>query len=441
MRTPDLIVIGAGAAGLMCAITAAKRGRRVLVLERSNKPGKKILMSGGGRCNFTNLYIAPDRFISTNPHFCKSALSRYTQWDFIALVEKHGIEYFEKETVNGLSGQLFCRQSSKLIVAMLLEECHRAGVEIKLNCEIEAVIHTPEHPLDRFAASPCPSAVWTGNRQRASNKPQDISTLSVDDLRPEYGFHLKTTLGEFTSEKLVVAAGGLSIPSLGGSGLAYELAECFGLRLCSRVAGLVPFTFTDAMHEVCGRLSGISIEAVLLNDRQSFREDILFTHRGLSGPAALQLSTYWYPGESIVIRLLPDHDARELLLSWKQTHPRSLLRTQLDHQLPRKLVLELEQLWWPELAETALAEWADVSLHAVAEKLANWVLKPAGTEGYRTAEVTLGGVDTRDLSSKTMESTIPGLFFIGEAVDVSGHLGGFNFQWAWSSGFVAGQAV
>ena len=437
MNTPDLIVIGAGAAGLMCAITAAKRGRRVLVLERSNKPGKKILMSGGGRCNFTNLHIAPDRFISANPHFCKSALSRYTQWDFIALVEKHGIEYFEKETVNGLSGQLFCRQSSKLIVAMLLEECRRAGVEIMLNCEIEAVIHTPGHPLDRFAASPCPSAAWLKDRKQQNNHIQSEST----GTRAGPDFFIRTSLGAFACDKLVVAAGGLSIPSLGGSGLAYELAACFGLRLRFTTAGLVPFTFTDALHDVCRRLSGISTEVVLFNDRQSFREDILFTHRGLSGPAALQLSSYWRPGETIVISLLPDYDASDLLQDWKQVHPKSLLRTQLDHQLPRKLVLELEQLWWPELAETALAEWPDTSLQAIAQKLGNWVLKPAGTEGYRTAEVTLGGVDTRDLSSKTMESAVPGLYFIGEAVDVSGHLGGFNFQWAWSSGFVAGQAV
>ena len=406
MKGPEVIVIGAGAAGLMCAITAARRGRRVLVLERANKVGKKILMSGGGRCNFTNLHITPDRYISANPHFCKSALSRYTQWDFIALVEKHGIEYFEKETVDGLSGQLFCRQSSKLIVAMLMEECRETGVEIRLNCEIEKVIYS-----------------------------------SGD------GFNLKTGSGNFTAGKLVVAAGGLSVPSLGGSGIGYELAETFGLRLLSKSAGLVPFTFTDAMHDVCNRLSGISTGAILFSDphpsspQVSFREDILFTHRGLSGPASLQLSSYWQPGESIIINLLPDHDVWKLLLSWKQAHPKTLLRTHLDHHLPRKLVLELQQMWWPELADTALAEWPNVWLESVAQQLGGWSLKPAGTEGYRTAEVTLGGVDTRDLSSKTMESTTPGLFFIGEVVDVTGHLGGFNFQWAWASGFVAGEAV
>ena len=334
----------------MCAITAAKRGRRVLVLERSNKPGKKILMSGGGRCNFTNLYVTPDRFLSTNPHFCKSALSRYTQWDFISLVEKHGIEYFEKETVNGLSGQLFCRQSSKLILAMLMEECRQAGVEIRLNCEIEAVDHA--------------SAAW-------------ISDPGPDSQGSSgTGFHLRTSLGKFSSETLVVACGGLSVPSLGGSGMGYELAESFGLRLVPRSAGLVPFTFTDTMHAVCERLAGVSTEAVVFNDRQSFREDLLFTHRGLSGPAALQLSSYWRPGEPVNASLLPDQKVLEHLLNWKMQHPRTLLRTHLDHLLPRKLVLELEQLWWPELAETALAEWPNVWLEAIAQKLESWVSNP-----------------------------------------------------------------
>jgi predicted Rossmann fold flavoprotein len=419
MKAYDLIVIGAGAAGLMCAITAAKRGHRVLVLERANKVGKKILMSGGGRCNFTNLHISPDRFISANPHFCKSALSRYTQWDFITWVEQHGIEYFEKETVNGLSGQLFCRQSAKLIVAMLLAECQAVEVEIMLNCEILTVHHE--------------TATWTA-------KPgQEYRTGS--DFAAANGFYLSTSQGKFTSEKLVVAAGGMSVPRLGGSAIAYQLAACFGLRLLPKSAGLVPFTFTDHIHDVCDRLTGVSSEVVLFNDRQSFREDILFTHRGLSGPAALQLSSYWQPGETMMVNLLPDHDAWKLLLSWKQSHPKSLLRSHLDQHLPRKLVLELQQLCWPELAETALAEWPNIWLEAIGQQLGGWSLKPAGTEGYRTAEVTMGGIDTRDLSSKTMESNIHGLFFIGEAVDVTGHLGGFNFQWAWSSGFVAGEAV
>ena len=427
MKAYDLIVIGAGAAGLMCAITAAKRGRRVLLLERSNKPGKKILMSGGGRCNFTNLHVSPNNYLSTNPHFYKSALSRYTQWDFIDWVEQHGIEYFEKETVNGLSGQLFCRQSAQLIVAMLMTECQQAGVEIRLDCETGAVMHS--------------SAVWLSTEQRTAGKNDHIVN------RPNEGFHLKTSQGAFSTGQLAVAAGGLSVPSLGGSGIGYELAECFGLRVLPKTAGLVPFTFTDAMHDFCSRLSGVSTEAVLFSDPSpgseavSFREDILFTHRGLSGPAVLQISSYWRPGEPIIANLLPDHDVWKLLLSLKEAYPKSLLRSQLDQFLPRKLVLALESVWWPELAETALAEWPNVWLESVAQQLGGWKLKPAATEGYRTAEVTLGGVDTQGLSSKTMESNVPGLYFIGEIVDVTGHLGGFNFQWAWSSGYVAGMAV
>ncbi|MCW8926437.1 MAG: NAD(P)/FAD-dependent oxidoreductase [Xanthomonadales bacterium] len=419
MKTPDLIIIGAGAAGLLCAVTAAARGRRVLVLERSNKAGKKILMSGGGRCNFTNLHITPERYLSTNPHFCKSALSRYTQWDFIELVEQHGIEYFEKSTVNGLSGQLFCRQSSKQILAMLLDECRSSGVEIKLNCEIESVMHR------------------AGNWQL---DPRSESTTSQPKPRGD-DFYLATSLGCFTTGVLVVAAGGLSVPSLGGSGIGYQLATCFGLGLQPTFPGLVPLTFSGVMHGVCKDLSGVSTEVCLRNGKRTFREDMLFTHRGLSGPAVLQLSSYWKAGDVLSVDLLPEHAAAKLFLAWKQQHPGSLLRKQLDRELPRKLVRVLEQSWWPELADTPLAEWPDKRLRSVAGQLQSWSLKPAGTEGYRTAEVTLGGVDTRELSSKTMESGIPGLFFIGEVVDVSGHLGGFNFQWAWSSGFVAGQAV
>jgi len=398
MTTHDVIVLGAGAAGLMCAMTAAARGRRVLVLERSNKPGKKILMSGGGRCNFTNRYVTPDRFLSANPHFCKSALSRYTQQDFIELVERHGIEYFEKETVNGLSGQLFCRQSSKQIVALLLAECAGGGVTLQLECE-------------------------TGAVERGD------------------GYRLATDRGQFAAETLVVASGGLSVPSLGGSGFGYRLAEQFGLRTLPTNAGLVPLTFTGPMLELCSSLSGLSCEVLISNTRATFREDLLFTHRGLSGPAVLQISSYWKPGETLSIDLLPGRDARELLHAWKREQPRALLRTCLARLLPHKLVHQLESLHWPETADRPLAEWPDRQLEAVAAGLQAWAVKPAATEGYRTAEVTLGGVDTRDLSSKTMESKVPGLFFVGEVVDVTGHLGGFNFQWAWSSGHAAGMAL
>lgn len=398
MSSYDTIVLGAGAAGLLCAFTAGRRGRRVLVLERANKPGKKILMSGGGRCNFTNLHAAPERFLSANPDFCRSALARYTQWDFIELVRQHGIEYFEKETVNGLSGQLFCRQSSKQIVALLLAECAAAGVDIRLDCE------------------------------------------TADVARGEH-FVLETTQGRFAAGSLVVACGGLSVPSLGGSAFGYRLAGQFGLRLLPTSAGLVPFTFTGAMLELCARLSGVSCEVVIANPRAAFREDLLFTHRGMSGPAVLQISSYWRPGEPLSIDLLPGCDAAALLLGWKREQPRALLRTALARLLPGKFVHELEALLWPQAAERPLADWPDRQLDETAARLATWVVKPAATEGYRTAEVTLGGVDTRDLSSKTMESKVPGLFFIGEVVDVTGHLGGFNFQWAWSSGHACGEAV
>ncbi|MEJ8566507.1 NAD(P)/FAD-dependent oxidoreductase [Elongatibacter sediminis] len=394
----DCIVLGAGAAGLMCALTAGHRGRRVLVLERSNKPGKKILMSGGGKCNFTNLHVAPDRFLSANPHFCKSALARYSQWDFIELVERHGIEYFEKETVNGLSGQLFCRQSSKRIVAMLMAECDAAGVEVYTGCETSGVVHRD-------------------------------------------GFHLETTLGGFAADSLVVATGGLSVPSLGGSPFGYRLAEQFGLNVLPVAAGLVPFTVTGALHEMCSRLSGVSCEVRITTSAATFREDLLFTHRGLSGPAVLQASSYWRPGESVSIDLLPGEDAAALLLGWKATSPQKLLRSLLGERLPKNLVHELELLHWPRQSGHPLAEWPDRELVAVAAQLEAWRVKPAATEGYRTAEVTLGGVDTRELSSRTQSSQVPGLFFIGEVVDVSGHLGGFNFQWAWSSGHAAGLEV
>jgi hypothetical protein len=398
MKSFDTIVLGAGAAGLMCAITAARRGRKVVVLERSNKVGKKILMSGGGRCNSTNLHASPERYLSANPHFCKSALSRYTQWDFIEMVERHGIDYFEKETVNGLSGQLFCESSSKQIVGMLLEECDRSGVEVLTRCETTEVTRTD-------------------------------------------GYHLASDRGAFSAETLVVACGGLSIPSLGGSGFGYTLAERFGLRVLPTSAGLVPLMFSDSHKDLFSRLSGISCEAVVSSGHARFREDLLFTHRGLSGPAILQVSSHWKPGEALKIDLLPGLDAVRLLLDWKRDHARALLRTQLARRLPEKLVLELETLFWPGRRGTPLADWPDRQLLQAADTLSNWELRPAATEGYRTAEVTLGGVDTRELSSKTMESGIPGLYFIGEVVDVTGELGGFNFQWAWSSGHAAGEAV
>ncbi len=394
MTRTDVLVLGGGAAGLMCAISAAQRGRDVIVLEGSNRVGKKILMSGGGRCNFTNLYCEPANYLSHNPHFCKSALSRYTQHDFVALVEKHGIAYHEKTL-----GQLFCDGSSKDIVAMLLRECDEVGVRIETSCDIASV-------------------------SKADN------------------FVVRSNLGDFTSESLVVATGGLSIPKMGATGFGYELARQFGLNVFDTRAGLVPFTFTGAAHEMMARLSGVSTPAIVSANDTAFTEDILFTHRGLSGPAVLQVSSFWKPGDDIVIDLLPGTDAGQRLIEAKKEQPKSLLRTILATHLPRKLVAELQDQYWRDYADTPVTEIRNDVLLAIGASLNAWTLKPAATEGYRTAEVTLGGVDTNELSSRTMESKkVPGLFLVGEVVDVTGHLGGFNFQWAWASGYAAGLSV
>ena len=394
MSDYDVIILGGGAAGLMCAIAAGQRGRQVLVLEVSNKIGKKILMSGGGRCNFTNLHCDPTHFISANPSFCISALSRYSQWDFITLVEKHGIAFHEKT-----AGQLFCDNSSKDILTMLESECAEAGVLILTHCEITSVEHDERYTV-------------------ACNK------------------------GTFATESLVIATGGLSIPKMGASDFGYRLARQFGLAVRDTSAGLVPFTFTGAMHELTETLSGVSSRATISVADTSFTEDILFTHRGLSGPAALQASSYWSPGDDIVLDLFPLANAEEMLLSAKSTQAKALLRTVLSDHLPRALVLELQALYWSDKADTPLGELPDESLRKIAERLHNWTVKPAATEGYRTAEVTLGGIDTNELSSKTMEcKRQPGLYCIGEVVDVTGNLGGFNFQWAWASAQAAGHVA
>ena len=394
MTRTDVVVIGGGAAGLMCAFTAAQRGRDVIVLEGSNRVGKKILMSGGGRCNFTNLWCEPGNFISHNPHFCKSALARYTQHDFIALVEKHGIPYHEKTL-----GQLFCDNSSKDIVAMLMNECSAAGVRIETHCSISA----------------------------------------VDGDGP---YTAETDKGEFTAPSLVVASGGLSIPKMGASGFGYEIARQYGLKVFDTRAALVPFTLTGALHEIATRLSGVSVRAAVACGGAAFTEDILFTHRGMSGPAILQVSSYWQPGDEVTIDLLPGQDAASLLLEAKSEQPRARLRKVLAAHLPKALVDELQILWFAGMGETPLQGIRNEALADIGAKLHGWRVKPAATEGYRTAEVTLGGVDTNALSSQTMEcKTQPGLYFIGEVVDVTGHLGGFNFQWAWASGHAAGLAV
>lgn len=395
----DVIIIGGGASGLFCAITASQRGRSVLVLESSNKIGKKILMSGGGRCNFTNLNIEPECYLSENPHFCKSALSRYTQWDYINLVEKHGIAYEERK-----HGQLFCKDSAKEILAMLRNECDQAGVTIHTHCEA-ASITAPEHNADNQ-------------------------------------YILNTNLGKFRSNSLVMASGGLSIPKMGASNFAYKVADQFKIPVISTCAGLVPFTFSDSFKDVSERLSGVSQEVILSTGNKQFQESILFTHRGLSGPAALQLSSYWNPGGSIQINLLPNEDLEMLLVKAKQHSPKILLRNLLSQYLVKKLVIELQELFWPDEHYKLLTDFSDKRLKEIAAELTAWELKPSGTEGYRTAEVTMGGVDTDYLSSQTMETkNQSGLYFIGEAVDVTGHLGGYNFQWAWSSGYVAGLVV
>jgi len=397
----DVIIIGAGASGLMCAGTAGGRGRRVLVLEKNSRAGEKILISGGGRCNFTNLYIEPGCFISANPHFCKSALKRYTQRDVIALVEKHGIPYEERT-----QGQLFCRNSAGDILNMLLAECEHAGVRIYTRCEVQAL---------------------------ASVK---------NELGDSVRFRLSTHKGELAATSLVVATGGVSMPRLGASGFGYDIARQFGLRLLPTRAGLTPFCFSDSFKAVSERLAGISLEVTLSAAEKTFGGSVLFTHRGLSGPAALQLSNYWMPGEPLTMNVLPGIDPAQWLRLQKQDHPKALLRTLLAQRLPKRLVQELQTLFWRSWADRPVAELTDAALVHIAEGLAHWQLKPSGTEGYRTAEVTLGGVDTGELSSRTMESRIQrGLYFIGEVVDVTGHLGGFNFQWAWSSGVAAGQNV
>lgn len=417
----DVIILGAGAAGLFCASVAGARGRRVLVLEKANKVGKKILMSGGGRCNFTNYFVESDNFISANPHFSKSALSRYTQWDFIALVERYGIPYEERK-----HGQLFCKDSAADILAMLLHECKNVGVTIATRCDIRAVASiSPEQANNNTVAG------------ELNNKLAERFVVEYADGTAGDNRSLRAAC-----QSLVVATGALSIPTLGGSGLGYEIATQFSLPLTERRAGLVPFMFSDAMKAICERLSGVALEVEASCNGQSFTENLLFTHRGISGPVILQISNYWYPGDAVSVNLLPTLDATQWLLESKRTQGSVLLRSLLHQKLPKAVVVELQALWWPHETERKLADFSDLRLRELATLVCHWQLKPSATEGYRTAEVTLGGVDTAAISSKTMESSVHrGLYFIGEVLDVSGHLGGYNFQWAWSSAFSAGQVV
>ena len=414
----DVIIIGAGASGLYCALTAGRRGRRVLVLDHANKAGKKILMSGGGRCNFTNYFVEPEHFIGDNPHFCKSALSRYPSWEFIGMVEAHKIPYHERE-----HGQLFCDDSAQDILTMLLDECTAAGVQVRLNTNIDRVQTLSQDNQTRF--------------QLTTSK-----KLGKKDIASES----KSSQTHYRCESLVVATGGLSIPTMGASGLGYEVAQQFGHTLIATDASLVPFTFTDKTGELIRALAGISLPVIASNERISFKLPVLFTHRGLSGPAMLQLSNYWRTGEVIRINLLPETDVTALLLDRKKSHPRQLIRTVLtentDGALPKKLLAALQTHLWDDIKETELANIKDERLIELGDTLNGWQLKPSGTEGYRTAEVTRGGVKTDEVSSKTMQSHLQeGLYFIGEVLDVTGWLGGYNFQWAWASGFVCGEVV
>lgn len=392
-QTFDAIVIGAGAAGLMCARSAGLLGLRVLVLDHANKPGKKILMSGGGRCNFTNTGAAPANYLSANPHFCKSALARYTPWHFIELVEQHGIAYHEKEL-----GQLFCNESSKLILKMLLDECAAVDAQIRLQCSIEQITHT------------------------------DAGL-----------FQLRTTQGTFTSAKLVIACGGLSIPSMGASGFGYLTAKQFGHTVLPTRAGLVPLTLSGTHAQRLHDLAGVSLPVEARSNGKAFRNFMLVTHRGISGPAILQISSFWQSGDELQLNLLPGQDISSLLHHWQSTRRDSELKTLLSEVLPKRFAQRLCEHW---LSNKPLRQYTPRELADIAALLERWPLIASGTEGYRTAEVTLGGVDTQELSSSTMMSKrVPNLYFIGEVVDVTGWLGGYNFQWAWASGHAAGNAL
>ena len=377
----------------MCAIAAGQRGRRVRVVEHANKVGKKILMSGGGRCNFTNLGVTPANYLCANPHFAKSALARYTPADFIALVDRHGIAWHEKEL-----GQLFCDDSSKQIVRMLLDECAAAGVTIGVDCAVQRVRKTPE------------------------------------------GFSVLTAHGEVHAEALVVASGGLSIPSMGASGFGYELARQFGHAVLPTRAGLVPLTLSGKHQEHYQDLAGVALPlAETRAGKQRFRAGLLFTHRGLSGPSVLQISSYWQPGEDLHLDLLPDQAAAAWLAAQRSARPAAELKTVLGDRLPRRLAQRLCERWFEN---RPMRQYGAAELAQIGAQLHDWPIVASGTEGYRTAEVTLGGVDTDGLSSTTLQSKhVPGLYFIGEVVDVSGWLGGYNFQWAWASGQAAGQVV
>lgn len=392
LPTCDVIIIGAGAAGLMCAIEAGKRGRQVWLIDHMVKIAEKIRISGGGRCNFTNIHAQPQCYLSQNPHFCKSALKQYTPQDFIAWVRRHGIAFHEKKL-----GQLFCDDSSRQIINMLLTEARKAGVRLEV-----------------------PTRVF------------EIEAVSG-------GYRVRTSKGDQTCASLVIATGGLSIPKIGATNFGYETARKFGLNVIRPRAGLVPLIFDGTLLERCKTLSGLSVEANVRYGKQVFAEGLLFTHRGLSGPSILQISSYWQEGEPIIVNLAPGTDVFGCLKEKKQNQPRLHVSNALSEVLPKRLA---QSICDDQACSGPLGSLSAIRLAALARAINDWHIWPAGTEGYRTAEVTVGGIDTQELSSQTMEvKKRPGLFFIGEVVDVTGHLGGFNFQWAWSSGYAAGQAV
>lgn len=390
IKNLDVAIIGAGAAGLMAAATAGQYGKSVWLADHRPNPGEKIRISGGGRCNFTNIHTSPEHFLSSNPHFVKSALAQYSAQDFIDLVERHAIPYHEKKL-----GQLFCDHSAKDIIAMLVDECNKGGVDLALNTSIQSV-----EPITE-------------------------------------GYQLHTSSGVVNAKSLIIACGGLSIPKIGATGFGYDLARQFGLNIITPRAGLVPLTFDDDVLDQCRDLAGVSVDASVSAITKTFQEGLLFTHRGLSGPSILQISSYWQDGEGIRVNLSPDVDVEDFLKTMKREHPKQDCTNALSRLMPKRLA---QSIMADQDISAPLGETADRKIISLAEAVNAWPITPSGTEGYRTAEVTLGGVDTDALNSKTMECRDhKGLFFIGEVVDVTGHLGGFNFQWAWSSGFVAGQ--
>jgi predicted Rossmann fold flavoprotein len=388
-KQADVLIIGAGAAGMMCALIAAQRGRSVLLLDHSAHLAEKIRISGGGRCNFTNLNAKPENYISQNPHFCRSALARFTPQHFIAMLDKHGLKYHEKTL-----GQLFCDDESEAIIDMLKSECDAAGVRWCMPCSVDKIEHSD-------------------------------------------AYYVTTPRGKYRAASLVIATGGLSIPKIGATPFGYKVAEQFGVPMTKLKPGLVPLTFHPEEWAPYAELSGASLEAVVSFGKHSFRENLLFTHRGLSGPAILQISSYWEPGKALSIDLLPDHDPHEMFV--QQRGSKMLLGNFLAQYLPKRLAEIIATQW---LENKPLNQYAEKELRSLADRLKAWQITPTGTLGYSKAEVTCGGVDTRALSSKTMEcNEVPGLYFIGEVLDVTGQLGGYNFQWAWSSAYAAGQAV